>query len=74
MTAPNLEQLPQVACRGCGARIRGITACHCGQCHATFGSLSGFTRHRQRGRCLDPASLGMVSVDRAGWVRWVEQP
>ena len=30
---------------------------HCGNCHVTFGSVSGFDRHRRGGECLDPATI-----------------
>lgn len=35
---------------------------HCRGCHRTFGSVSGFDRHRRGGACLDPAGLGMVET------------
>lgn len=35
---------------------------HCGVCHRSLASVSDFDRHRRRGACLDPASLGLVEV------------
>jgi hypothetical protein len=37
-----------VQCKICSGEeeIRGFSACHCGECHETFGSVSGFDRHR----------------------------
>lgn len=32
---------------------------HCGACHVTFGSVSGFDRHRRGGQCYGPALLDM---------------
>lgn len=31
---------------------------HCGSgCHRTFGSVTGFDRHRRAGQCVDPATF-----------------
>lgn len=40
------------------------TQAHCAAagCHATFGGVSLFDRHRRRGECLPPADLGMTEV------------
>jgi hypothetical protein len=35
------------------------TNAHCSACHVTFGSVSGFDKHRRAGECLDPATLSM---------------
>lgn len=32
---------------------------HCGACHVTFGSVSGFDRHRSFGQCGRPSLLDM---------------
>jgi hypothetical protein len=39
---------------------------HCGAagCHRTFRNVDHFDRHRRDGTCVDPATLGMVEVDR----------
>lgn len=36
---------------------------HCPTCHATFGGVTAFDRHRRDGRCVDPRALGMVRRD-----------
>jgi hypothetical protein len=37
------------------------TQCHCGSgCHRTFGSITGFDKHRRDGRCLDPDLAGLA--------------
>ena len=33
--------------------------CAAADCHRTFGSVTGFDRHRRDGACVDPATLGM---------------
>jgi hypothetical protein len=40
---------------------------HCAAegCHITFGSVTGFDRHRRGGQCLYPAGIGM-HTDRNG--------
>lgn len=35
------------------------TNAHCSACHETFGSVSGFDRHRRSGICLEPETLPM---------------
>lgn len=42
---------------------------HCAAlgCHQTFGGVRGFDEHRKDGRCLNPASLGMVRSDLGIW-------
>lgn len=35
------------------------TNAHCSSCHVTFGSVSGFDRHRRGGECVDPRQLAM---------------
>ena len=53
----------------------GNRTSHCGQCHQTFSSLSGFDRHQylrnQELHCREPLTLGMVAkVDRYGATVW----
>ncbi len=43
--------------RGC--TWSGINRAHCGACHATFGSVSGFDKHRRGDRCYHPSVVGM---------------
>ncbi len=40
---------------------------HCSACHGTFGSVSGFDRHRRGGQCLDPAALRFVRNHNGIW-------
>lgn len=40
---------------------------HCGACHHTFGSVTGFDRHRRGGECLDPSALSMHQDHRGVW-------
>lgn len=40
---------------------------HCMVCHATFGGITGFDRHRRAGECLDPAALNMHADHRGVW-------
>lgn len=67
--APGLP-VPNNAIRhSCGEWWTGTGAAHCGGCHRTFTSVSGFTAHRKRGVCTNPESLGMVVADRK-WFGW----
>lgn len=36
---------------------------HCSVCHASFGGVTNFDRHRDNGWCVDPSTLGMVERD-----------
>lgn len=57
--------LPVNAIRcSCGDWWTGMSAAHCGGCHLTFTSVSGFTAHRKGGNCSNPAEIGMVRADR----------
>ena len=47
-------------CGGCTTRWRGISRCHCGACHETFTSITGFDMHRKAGRCVPPAAAGLI--------------
>ena len=53
----------EFTCGRCGARWRGVNACHCGGCHRTFSGPTLFDLHRSargtadHGTCLDPATL-----------------
>lgn len=52
----------------------GGKAAHCTVCHETFTTAANFDRHR-RGQaatrvCLDPASVGLVRVQRKGFPAW----
>lgn len=56
---------PMPSRRRCGPQCRrpSPAQAHCTVCHATFGGVVGFDRHRRGGVCLDPARLGMVNRD-----------
>ncbi len=42
----------------CGRRWTGLSQAHCSSgCHAHFGSVAGFDRHRTTGHCVDPATV-----------------
>jgi hypothetical protein len=42
----------------CGRTWTGLSQAHCSSgCHAHFGSVWGFDRHRSTGRCVDPATI-----------------
>lgn len=40
---------------------------HCGACHVTYGSVTGFDRHRRNGECLNPADLAMHAGRNGVW-------
>lgn len=45
------------SCR-CGRRWTGLAQAHCASgCHAHFGSVRGFDRHRATGHCADPGTI-----------------
>lgn len=48
-------------CDGC--RTVTPAQAHCSVCHRTFGSVSGFDRHRRNGECIDPTTVGLVARD-----------
>jgi hypothetical protein len=52
-------------CGGCADRWSGLSRAHCGACHRTFNGSGLFDKHRQRGRCVDPAELLLNSGYRA---------
>lgn len=41
----------------------GSSKCLCYACRNLFGSLSAFERHQKRGKCLDPAAVGLELKD-----------
>ena len=43
---------------------------HCAVCHETFGSVSGFDRHRRGGECVDPATIKGIHRTPAGVWRY----
>lgn len=48
----------------CGQSWCGVKTSHCSGCHRTFTAPSSFDRHRRRGKCLTPASAGLVLTTR----------
>lgn len=48
-------------CGRCDDRWTASRAAHCGGCHATFSSPSGFDAHRRGGACRDPRDAGLVA-------------
>ncbi len=48
-------------CPSCTRRWGGLRAAHCPSCHVTFSGVSAFDRHQRGGRCLNPASMGLVN-------------
>jgi hypothetical protein len=44
-------------------RTPAPTQAHCGSCHATFGGVYGFDRHRRDGHCVAPETVGMKLRD-----------
>lgn len=69
-TSPVPGRVP-VVCPTCGARIGSERGCHCPTCHQNFGDIDAFDTHRRNGHCLTPARVGLVELDRGGWIRWV---
>lgn len=61
----------------CGAWWTGHTRAHCAApgCHRTFSTDSAADRHRQGRfgidrRCVDPATVGLVAVNKPYGVLW----
>lgn len=46
-----------MASHNCGRTWTGTAQAHCTVCHAHFGSVRGFDRHRASGSCQDPAGI-----------------
>lgn len=76
MPTPNTE-LPYTAVRHpkCGGWWTGLSRAHCPACCRTFSCDSAADKHRQ-GRhgidrhCVDPATVGLVPVDKPYGVMW----
>lgn len=55
-------------CGGCPARWTAHNTSHCGKCHETFTSVSGFDQHRRADQCAYPGNVGLVWLrNRNGW-------
>jgi len=69
--------LPTGAIRhpSCGQWWTGTSRAHCPACHRTFSCDSAADKHRQGRygidrRCVDPATVGLVAVDRPYGQLW----
>lgn len=70
MATEPARQLPNT-CGRCAARWAGTNTAHCGaQCHETFTSPRSFDKHRLNGECRPPAAVGLVALERAGYIAW----
>jgi hypothetical protein len=60
------------SCSRCPSRWSGLKAAHCPSCCRTFSSPASFDAHRIRreGTCADPAGVGLVPIDRFGYLTW----
>lgn len=79
--APAVEPTQQrplnaISC-SCGAWWTGLTRAHCAApgCHRTFSVDSAADKHRKGAHgidrhCVDPASVGLVPVDKPYGVLW----
>ncbi|QDH93544.1 hypothetical protein SEA_VERITY_58 [Gordonia phage Verity] len=70
MTTPTPPTPPLPHTCRCGARWAALGVCHCTGCHQTFTALTPFDRHRRAGECLNPADIGLVEHQRAGYTAW----
>jgi hypothetical protein len=68
--------LPPHHCNGCANRWNGCNTCHCAGCHMTFTNIRAFDHHRRSGRCLPPATVGLVQSGRSYecWEQRDERP
>lgn len=55
----------------CGLWWTGRDRNHCGSCHETISSLSGFDAHQPDGKCVPPGSVGLVARPQPWGVLWV---
>ncbi|WP_412079001.1 hypothetical protein ACLF6K_37290 [Streptomyces xanthophaeus] len=60
---------------GCGGWWTGPSRSHCPACCRTFSTDNAADRHRQGRfgidrRCVDPATVGLVAVDKPYGVLW----
>lgn len=70
-------------CPTCETTWHGLTECHCASCHAHFGNVEAFDKHRvgsvDTRSCADPETLTtktgrkpLMGVDRHGRKVWVK--
>ena len=55
------------SCGRCSAQWSGTRIAHCAGCCRTFTGPSAFDAHRSVGRCVDPATVGLVLNNRGRW-------
>lgn len=48
------------SCSGCEDKWTGQKVAHCSVCHRGFNTARLFDDHRQRDKCVDPETIGMV--------------
>lgn len=53
------------SCGGCDNKWGGFLTAHCPSCHLTFGSVRNFDLHRDKGKCLNPATTQLVGGTKA---------
>lgn len=75
-------------CTDCGTVWHGLTECHCATCHAHFGNIEAFDKHRvgsvDTRSCADPATLttktgrkplsGVLRGSRTVWIKADPRP
>jgi hypothetical protein len=47
--------------------LRGLKTCGCWECGEVFSAVSNFDKHRSKGKCLNPATLGLVKSHKGIW-------
>lgn len=63
-------------CGRCDARWHGLAIAHCGCCHLTFTSVTGFDFHRYKGRCRSTdelRGLGYEPNSRGHWRKPIKE-
>jgi hypothetical protein len=67
----NPKTMGPVGCANCPPPF-GTRECHCRGCLQHFSTEGNFDRHRQKGKCLDPAKVGLLLKQRRANARvWV---
>ena len=74
--AAHITAREQVSMFCCGRRWVGVDRAHCCRrtagCSHVFDDVALWDRHRRRGRCLDPRSLGLIPTIDGIWLRALE--
>jgi len=55
----------------CGRWWTGRDRNHCGSCHETISSVTGFDAHQKDGKCVSPGAVGMVAREEPWGELWV---